>query len=329
MYKKEKVSIIIPVYNVEKYLSQCLDSVIAQTLKDIEIIIVDDGSIDSSGKIADNYAKKDKRIRVFHRENGGYGKAMNFGISQAKGDFIGIVESDDFVSPFMFEKLYKIAVENDVQVVKSNFNFYWSIPNEKYLPCDFLPENDLNQVINPHERYEIFRCMPCIWAAIYKTEFIRNNNIGFLETPGASYQDTSFNFKVWAMANKVFFINDHLLNYRQDNETSSVNSKSKIFCVCDEYKEIERFIEKEISENQKSDLILLKESLKFACYLWNFLRLPLNNRVIFLKQMHKEFSTAYKNGYITRKFFYRKVRRNVMLLIHFPILFYIKYFNKK
>ncbi len=327
MKNNPKVSVVIPVYNVEKYLPQCLDSVINQTLKEIEIIIIDDGSKDASGKIADEYAKKDKRIRVFHRENGGYGKAMNFGFSQATGEYIGIAESDDFVSPFMFEKLYKTAKENDVEVVKSNFNYYWPIPDDKYIPCNFLPEEDMNQIIKPLERPEIFKCMPCIWAAIYKTQFIRDNNITFLETPGASYQDTSFNFKVWAKANKVYFIKDRFLNYRQDNETSSVNSKNKIFCVCDEYNEIENFLEKKFS-NKKSDLLFLTKSLKFSCYYWNFLRLSKMNRLIFLKRMRQEFLKDYKNGLINRKYFYRKNRRKIKMIIYFPILFYILNFSK-
>ena len=95
-----KVSVIIPVYNVEKYLRQCLDSVINQTLKDIEIICVDDGSTDNCPNILDEYAAKDARIKIIHKKNEGYGKAMNVGISHASGEYIGIVEPDDYIDSY-------------------------------------------------------------------------------------------------------------------------------------------------------------------------------------------------------------------------------------
>ena len=98
-----KVSIIVPTYNVEEYLRECMDSVINQTLKEIEIICIDDGATDNSGKILDDYARKDRRVKVFHNENGGYGKAMNYGLMHANGEYIGIVEPDDYVLPDMFD----------------------------------------------------------------------------------------------------------------------------------------------------------------------------------------------------------------------------------
>ena len=108
-----KVSVIIPVYNVEKYLPECLDSVIKQTLKDMEIICVDDGSTDSSGKIIDEYAAKDNRIVVIHKQNGGYGQSCNKGLDIAKGEYVAILEPDDFVDEHMYEDLYNAAKQYD------------------------------------------------------------------------------------------------------------------------------------------------------------------------------------------------------------------------
>ncbi len=119
-----KVSILVPVYNVEKYLRQCMDSLVNQTLKDIEIICIDDGSTDSSPVILDEYAEKDVRVRVIHKSNAGYGHSMNIGLRMARGEFIGIVESDDFADLEMFERLYIIAVEKNVEFVRSNFWIY-------------------------------------------------------------------------------------------------------------------------------------------------------------------------------------------------------------
>ena len=126
-----KVSIVVPVYNVEKYLRQCMDSIVNQTLKEIEIICVDDGSTDSSGDILDEYASRDNRVRVIHKENKGYGHSMNMGFHAANGKYIGIVESDDYAEPEMFEVLYEEAEKKQLDVIKSSFYFYYSIPEEK------------------------------------------------------------------------------------------------------------------------------------------------------------------------------------------------------
>ena len=116
-----KVSIVIPIYNVEQYLRECLESVVNQTLKEIEIICVNDGSTDSSPEILKEYAEKDNRIKVISKPNSGYGHTMNVGIDAAIGEYIGIVESDDYVKLDMYETLYNIAKKNDLDVVRADF----------------------------------------------------------------------------------------------------------------------------------------------------------------------------------------------------------------
>lgn len=116
-----KVSIVVPICNVEKYLDECLTSIANQTLKEIEIICVDDGSKDNSLKIAKRWQKKDKRFIVITKKNSGYGNTMNVGIDNAHGEYLGIVESDDYVDKHMFEVLYTVAKSNDLDVVKSDY----------------------------------------------------------------------------------------------------------------------------------------------------------------------------------------------------------------
>ena len=116
-----KVSIIVPTYNVEMYLDECLESLQRQTLKDIEIICVNDGSKDSSLEIIKRYAAGDSRFVVIDKENGGYGKAMNVGLDKATGEYIGIVEPDDFVPLYMYEDLYNVAAKNELDFVKADF----------------------------------------------------------------------------------------------------------------------------------------------------------------------------------------------------------------
>ena len=120
----------MPTYNVERYFRQCIESVINQTLEDIEIIPVDDGSPDNCGKIMDEYAAKDKRIKPIHQENGGYGKAVNAGIEAATGEYIGIVETDDYIEADMYEKLYNQAKKFDADVCKCGFFEYDSTKPE-------------------------------------------------------------------------------------------------------------------------------------------------------------------------------------------------------
>ena len=143
-----KVSVVVPVYNVEKYLEQCLDSIVNQTLKDIEIICVDDGSTDKSGEILDKYVTEDDRVKVIHKKNSGYGNSMNIGFDAAQGEYIGIIESDDYAELNMFESLYECAVENNLDVVKSEYFFYFSIPIERNEKLDVFSVVMCSRIFN-------------------------------------------------------------------------------------------------------------------------------------------------------------------------------------
>ena len=120
-----EISVLIPVYNVEDYLERCLDSVIGQIFSDLEILCVDDGSTDRSGEILDRYAEQDKRLRVIHKENSGYGSSMNLALSLSSGTYIGIVESDDYIEPDMYEKMYEAITYNRLDFVKTDYYQMW------------------------------------------------------------------------------------------------------------------------------------------------------------------------------------------------------------
>ena len=272
-----KVSVIIPVYNVEKYLKECLDSVVNQTLKDIEIICINDGSTDQSLSILESYAIKDERIKIINKENSGYGASMNLGLEAATGEYIGIVESDDFVELNMFERLYSVAVENELDLVRCQYFLYDSKNNINEV-CDnsWVPQNI---VYSPIEKQTPFYQAPAIWSNLFKRELIKNFEINFLETPGASYQDTSFAFKLYAVSSRFMMINDCLLHYRTDNINSSINSRSKVFFVNKEYEEIIRFAFKHKIYMKVRRLI---PKIKKGCYLWNYKRLAFRFKLIFL-----------------------------------------------
>ena len=116
---KELISIVVPVYNIERYIEQCVLSICGQTYKNIEIILIDDGSTDGSGNICDNLAERDQRIKVIHKKHGGNATARRDGVNTAKGKYIGFVDGDDWIEPNMYESLYNFAVENDAQMVTS------------------------------------------------------------------------------------------------------------------------------------------------------------------------------------------------------------------
>lgn len=224
-----KVSVIMPAYKVEKYLRQCLDSVINQTLEDIEIIPVDDGSPDNCGKIIDEYAAKDIRIKPIHQENGGYGKAVNAGINAATGEYIGIVETDDFIEPQMYERLYNRAKELDADVCKCDFNYYFGNNDYKRYNkfCNVAEEGELFTL---WDKPQIMNYHVSIWSAIYKREYLNKNNIRVIETKTASYQDMPFAANVYAKGAKITLIHDSLLNYRTEEgmNSSTIRTDSRL-----------------------------------------------------------------------------------------------------
>lgn len=295
-----KVSVLMPAYNVENYIKECMDSVLAQTLTDIEVICIDDGSKDSTGSILDEYAIKDNRVSVIHKDNTGYGNSMNIGLDNATGEFIGIVETDDFIEKNMFERLYALASENAVDVVKTNYYDYYSEKPEKNKKSATLDiAACYNEVFSPEDNQRVFMVAPCIWSGIYRRDVIEKNNIRFNETPGASYQDTSFAFKIWACASSVLLIDEAYLHYRRDNENSSVNSPGKVFCICDEYEEIERFL----TDTGKKQFEDVKNAIKFNQYRWNYNRLSMEYRYAFLLRLVSEFEPLREEGKLNNNLF--------------------------
>lgn len=288
--KEILVSILVPIYNVEKYLRQCLESLVNQTLKPIEIICINDGSTDRSLEIVNEFAEHDKRIVIIDKENSGYGDSMNQGLKRARGKYIGIVEPDDWVDTSAFEDLCKMAEDNQVEVVRGN---YFQNKNGVDMKMRLIPMHETSRVIDPRHHAWVFLMSPAVWAAIYKREFLEKNKINFLPTPGASYQDTSFAFKVWAAAHRAWLTTNAYLHYRIDNENSSVNNPGKIFCVCDEYAEIERFLKE---NDDFDDLGTVMWIGKASTYYWNSLRLDSKLLNDFLERASAEVKKAVDDG---------------------------------
>ena len=206
MSEKEnpKISVIIPVYNTEEYLKECLDSVINQTLKDIEIILIDDGSTDNSGKFCDEYAEKDTRIKVIHQENQGLGRVRNKGLKIAKGEYIGFVDSDDWIAQDFYEKLYNAAIDNDSEIAIAKIKTYYY---KKGFFDLYSNKNDLTIV---------FKSIVC--DSIFRKSFLDKYKIKFAE--GIVFEDVIFTLKVNCYIKRRFFYVDSYYYYRKDRKNS-------------------------------------------------------------------------------------------------------------
>lgn len=291
---KPLVSIVVPVCNVEKFLSECLDSVIKQTLKEIEIICVDDGSTDKSLEILKKYASTDNRIKVISKKNSGYGNTMNVGNDAATGEYIGIVESDDYVKPEMFERLYQTAKAYNADVVKSNHYTFSTkegkVKKELHYTCNSL--DYYNKVLNVKEYEEIYDFVMMNWTGIYKTDFLRKNNIRYNETPGASFQDNGYWFQVMTLAERIVFINEAFYFYRQDNPNSSINNKKKVYCICDEFDYMRKFLENHPEEYKRHILTYVKK--KFFNYRHSYKRIADEYKKEFLLREQREYKEELK-----------------------------------
>lgn len=287
-----KVSLLVPIYNVEDYLRECLASAQAQTLHDIEIICINDGSTDGSRQIIEDFLA-DERFRVIDKENSGYGASMNKGLDAARGEYVGILESDDFLDPEALETMYDLAKRYDADISRSDFFLYWREPEERDYKFGWVKPEAVGQ-IDPYVHIDVFFLQPSIWAALYKRSFLEENSIRFLETPGASYQDTSFNFKVWASTHNVVTTDKAFLHYRQDNHTSSINSSGKVYCVCEEYDEIMRYMESDPERNAKLRSIVA--AMRYDTYVWNYGRLNEDLQREFAQRMAEDFRREDRDG---------------------------------
>ncbi|MBR3138631.1 glycosyltransferase [Candidatus Saccharibacteria bacterium] len=208
---KPLVSIIVPVYNVRDYVAECLKSLIKQSYHEIEIIIVDDGATDGSEKICDEFAKKDKRVRVFHKENGGLSSARNYGIKKAKGEYVCLVDSDDYVKSGFVAKMVE-AIFDGVDVVVCGYNE--EIPKARVLTgkeatVKLLLEQDNMEII--------------AWNKMYKRVLFD----GVLYPEGKNYEDNLTTYKLLNKANKVRYIKETLYVYRERAESITRNDNKE------------------------------------------------------------------------------------------------------
>lgn len=293
---RPKVSILIPTYNVSQYLRLCMDSAVNQTLEDIEIIAINDGSTDNSLEIIQEYAAKDPRVVVITGPNGGYGKAMNKGLDRATGEYIGIIEPDDFVDVRMFEELYHIAVQKNLDLVKGDFNrFTHDEMGHMKLEYNEIAKDRRNYDVikNPQEDQSVFTYVMNTWSGIYNRQYIETHHIRHSETPGASFQDNGFWFQTMMHATRVSFVHEPYYYNRRDNPNSSVASKAKVYCMNEEY----ALLRQKLDQNPelRDKFIYQFNRKRFINYLFTYDRLGEQFKQEYAAAIHKEIVEADKN----------------------------------
>lgn len=214
-----KISVIIPVYNVEKYLDKCIQSLLNQTITELEFIFVNDGSPDNSASIIKKYQKKDKRIKLIEKENGGQASARNLGLRHASGEYIAFLDSDDYVLENMYEVLYNRAKKDDLDIVICNY--FLAYPNKI--------EKNINNVTKNKEKVitkeEYITLSPCPWNKIIKREYLKKSNFTFPE--GIIYEDFA-SIPLLGLGNpKTVYINKHLHYYVQSDSSTMRNKEYK------------------------------------------------------------------------------------------------------
>lgn len=235
---RHAVSVAVPVYNVERYLAQCLDSIQSSLGRRLQLIIVDDGSTDASRAIAERYAERAGAdpslpdVEIVAKPNGGYGSAVNAALDRADGTYVGIVEPDDYLDGDLFGELYAIAVETDLpDVVKSTYKRVW-MPDtpDQHIWGSLLRHRGVRTwergCTTLGESPELVRWHPSVWSAIYRRDFLCKTNTRFIEAPGAGWVDNPFVMRAMCQAQRIAFTDDAWYCYREDRPGSSSVTKA-------------------------------------------------------------------------------------------------------
>lgn len=329
------LTVLVPIYNASPYLRQALDSLAHQTLRDLEILCINDGSTDDSLAIIKSYQASDPRFRLLDKPNTGYGDSMNQGIKLARGRYIGILEPDDWLELDAFSRLTQLAEWHRAEVVKANYfkelaTTSTTAPQtaqttapapkpSKTLKTSEIRPRDTGKLIDPRHDRRVFTFAPAIWSAIYRRDFLLDHHLEFLPTPGASYQDLGFSFKIWALARRVVLTDAAYYHYRLDNVNSSVHSPGKANCVVEEYASIYQFL---------TDHHLLTEfghtaaAAKFRNYHWNLQRLSPDLAQPFYRTMYSELKAAAAAGFLHRADFSPAHWAALQLILKSPGLAY-------
>lgn len=274
-----EISIIMPSLNVAPYIVECMESVVRQSFRDLEILCIDAGSVDGTEEILKQYALKDSRIKLIHSSVRSYGYQVNLGISKASGRYIGIVETDDFIQKDMFETLYCAIRDTDLDFVKADYDIFFSLNGQYVFYRNSTFSRDrakYGTVLYGEGLLDLYEADFALWKGIYRKSFLTDNGIRLNESPGAAFQDVGFLLQTFAHAKKVLYLDRSLYCYRKGREGASMVSPH---CLS--------YMKGEIAWIFKEGII--KES-------------DIGNRKAGMKRLISVFLQQYKNALVLHEF---------------------------
>lgn len=307
----ELISVIIPVYNVEKYLSRCLESVLRQTYKQLEIILVDDGATDNSLEICNKYAARDERIKVFHKENEGLGLTRNYGIKKATGRYVAFIDSDDFIVDDAIQVMYEKAEETGVDLVVAS-SFYKNEPRIVLLEERIYEGTEVKDVLLTYMMGNLPKSEDMLsvsaWSKLYRLDLISKYNLEFPSERKLIWEDIVFNMEYLLVCNKVYISHKSLYNYCFNGESITHQYKpNKLELVMHMY----NYMYEKIEQIKLPDEAKLRLQNNFIGHIRTCLKLE----VYYAKQNGKDVTFNHINELCNHK----DVQK---LLNEYPITYY-------
>lgn len=302
----DKISVIVPVWNAHEYLNRCVDSILAQTYKNLEVLLVDDGSTDDSLAICRQYAEQDKRVRVFHKDNGGQASARNYALDRATGDYIGFVDNDDWILPTMYERLYELMVEHDADVGRCD-------DMQGKMEVSATAENAAILVTEAEEYFPLL--YQDIWGGHVTDRLFRREVIGDSRFPHSkTIEDMRFMRILLPRIRREVATNEKLFFYtiRQDN-TSMIHAKTYV----NSYERAEEFqsrYQESLKLYPQCSQLLLYKSARFACSAMKALSRAKKTKTPEYRKMH-EFMKRYKKDILSLKGLAVKYKLYILVIV--------------
>ena len=297
-----KVSVIMPIYQVERYLAESLQSVREQSLREIEIICVDDGSSDGCPTMLDRAASEDDRINVIHNENHGYGYSVNTGFRYARGEYLAILEPDDRMPERALEILYTLAMEHDADLVKGDYCELrtGADGSEQLVGARRHPsETFYNRVFCALEEPAALVSQICIWGGVFRRDMVERYDITLSETPGASFQDVSLFYPTMLRARRIFYTHQITYLYRIDNPGASTKNRGKLYFADQEYIRALTYLQSISKDSRLTSAIWCG---RWRGALGTMGRIDPSLFDEFLNYLRPLFESAEQQGYLRREF---------------------------
>lgn len=320
-----KLSIIVPIYNVEKYLERCLNSILTQTFKDFELILVDDGSPDNCGKICDYYLHLDSRIKVIHKKNGGLSSARNAGLEIAKGEYIGFVDSDDWIDETMYDTLYNIAKENYADIVQCKFRKIYENIHENGVKSNKITIVNKFEALNDLIKYGEMHVQSVVtWNKIYRRTLF--NDIRFPN--GKTHEDEFTTYKLFYKSNKIVLTDNELYYYRQvPNSIMNTKFNKKRLDYLDALEEMLNFF-KENDNKELYNLVIIRYIDTYRTYYFKCKNLLDGNKDI-LRIIKNNYNRTFREYIFNFKISLKDKITNLIFFINPQLYKFIQISMKK